>query len=135
MYSLSSFSSTEIEGFFGASYTTFSDYEGYDTAGASARIKYNRYNSNEGFFVFSNFKGQSLINFDALFGYGLRSNGSWFFEAGGGIWYSFYFGPGYGGILSTGLDLGGNWFLSLPLVIRLGGLEFIQIAPMIGMRF
>jgi hypothetical protein len=128
-------SCAEVEGFFGAAYTSFSDLEGYDTAGASARIKYNRYNSNKGFFLFSNFKGESIINFDALLGYGVKTNGSWFFEAGGGLWYSFYFGSGYGGILATGIELGGNWFLNLPMIIRFGGLEFIQIAPMIGMRF
>lgn len=125
----------EIEAFFGAEYTSYSDYSDYNTAGISARVKYNMYNSDQGFFVFSNFKGESLFNFDALFGYGIRSSGNLFFEAGGGLWYSFYFGSGYGGILSAGLKLTGQWYVTLPLIIRLGGLEFMQIAPMIGMRF
>ena len=127
--------STEVEGFFGATYTSFADVDGYDTLGASARIKYNRYQSGKGLFIFSNFKGQSLFNFDALFGYGTRSQGQWFFEAGAGIWYSFYFGPGYGGLLSTGFELGEGWFVNIPIILRLGGLQFLQIAPMIGLRF
>lgn len=127
--------SKEVEGFFGASYTTFDEVDGYDTAGASARIKYNMYNSGKGFFLYSNFKGQSIVNFDALLGYGIRSSGKWYFEAGAGGFYSFYFGPGLGVLLSTGIEFDSKWFMSLPLVIRSGGLGYLQISPMIGWRF
>lgn len=125
----------ELEGFFGASYTKFDDVKGYDGGGVSARIKYNRYNSGKGLFVYSNFKGSSILNFDALFGYGFRSSGPLFFEAGGGVFYSYYFGAGAGVLLGMGAELGNGWFATLPIIARLQGLSFIQISPMIGLRF
>lgn len=127
--------SKELEGFLGAAYTKFDDVDGYDAGGASARLKYNLYSSGKGLFVYSNFRGDTVLNFDAILGYGFRSKGKWFFEAGGGVAYSFYFGPGGGAILSTGVDLGDSWFLTLPLVLRLGGLSYLQVSPMIGLRF
>jgi hypothetical protein len=125
----------EMEGFAGAALTKYDGVDGYDTYGASARLKYNMYNAGKGLFLYSNFKGVNILNFDALLGYGLRSSGSWFGEAGAGVFYSYLFGPGIGGILSTGIQVDSNWFLSLPLVIRIGGLGYIQISPMIGWRF
>ena len=125
----------DIEGFAGMSVQTFEDYADYNTSGLALRLKYNHYTEGKGYFIYSHFKGESILNFDTLLGYGLRTTGPWFFEAGGGLFYSFLFGAGYGILLGTGANINNEWFISLPLIVRVGGLSFIQLAPMIGLRF
>jgi len=125
----------DIEGFAGMSVEKFEDFPDYDTSGVALRLKYNNYEGGKGYFIYSHFKGESILNFDALLGYGWRSTGPWFFEAGGGLFYSFLFGAGYGVLLATGTNINNEWFISLPLIVRVGGLSFVQLAPMIGLRF
>jgi hypothetical protein len=43
------------------------------------------------------------------------------------------FEAGYGVLLATGTHINNNEFLSWPLIVRVGGLSFIQLAPMVGM--
>ena len=57
---------------------------------------------------------------DAFVGYGTRKGGKYFFEAAGAAGFSLLDGPGAAGFLQVGAELGGGWFITLPVTYKLG---------------
>jgi hypothetical protein len=126
---------TELEAFAGANYTTYDDVEEANSYGVSARAKVNFYDNDKGWFANMNWRGSSILDGDLLVGYGLRSRGSWFFEAGGGVAYARIWGPGFGVLVGTGVSITSNLFISFPIIYRGGGASFLFWSPYIGYKF
>jgi hypothetical protein len=133
--SIQNLSAGEVEGFFGAQYTQYklisTDYNQY---GASARTKYNWYKGGgSGLSAFALWNGHNVFVGDFMLGYGMKTNGKFYFELAGYGAFSLIWGLGFAVLGGVGYDLGGSYFLSIPMVFRYPG--FFGVIPMFGYRF
>jgi len=126
---------SKIEGKIGANYTNYEIAE-ETLAGASAILKYNNFQGGgKGYFAHGLFRGESILNVDAILGYAMKTGGSSFFEIGGGLALNPFFGYGPGFLFGLGTDLGSGWHVNLSTVYFGGGLTYIMITPMLGTKF
>ena len=122
-----------IEFIAGANYTVFDDLSAYDNYGVSARFRYLRYDSGgKGLFINADFPAEPFFMANVFGGYGIKSKGPIYFEAGAGLSYGMIWGPGFGVLLGTGY-ISGNWYLALPIIYKSG--ISLDITPLIGYRF
>ena len=106
----------ELEGIIGANYTNYQESE-ETKAGIGAKLKHNWYESGSaGYFAQGLFRGQSIINVDAVLGYGYKSLGPTFFEVGAGLALNPYFGYGFGALAGVGTELGEGWYVNMLMV-------------------
>lgn len=130
------FTTTAYAGDFQATFaSTYSKVEGNSssTLGVSARMRYVFAKRSSGFFIQSSFPSNSITNYDAIVGYVLRSQGKVFWELGGGIRHSDFWGTGLGLLGAVGTDLNSNWYVTLPVIYRMG--YSIEYTPYVGYRF
>lgn len=124
----------ELEGIIGANYTNYQESE-ETKAGIGAKLKYNWYEAGStGYFAQGLFRGESILNVDAIIGFGYKSLGSSFFEVGAGLALNPNFGYGLGTLAGVGTELGEGWYVNMLLVYFGGGLNHATITPMIGFR-
>lgn len=115
----------ELEAFGGARSVTFDDVEEANSTGFSFRSKINLYNENRGLFI------HVTSNFYTIGGgYGWRTSGDWFFEAGAGLAYGLI-GPTPLVVLGTGYRFADGWFLNFPLIYS----GLVYWSPYIGYTF
>jgi hypothetical protein len=122
----------ELEGFAGATSTTYDDVKEANSSGASARAKINFYSQDRGIFMNINGRGISLFASELMLGYGWRTNSAWFFEGGVGGAVSAIYGTNIGFIAGSGYKLTSNLFVNFPIVIGGSGIYW---SPYIGYSF
>lgn len=132
--SLNSFS-YEVEAMAGAQATSFTDETDYNSFGASLRTKVNFENKGSTWYFHNYARGGSLANIDAIVGYTWRSSGSVYYEFGLGGAYGVLGGVGYGLNAGLGFEVSGDWFVTVPLIVRAGGWSYLIFSPLIGLRF
>lgn len=104
--------------------------------GGSLQLRYMRYELkgfDHGLFFMLNYPSGFPTLFDAGVGYGLRFGKDWFLELAGGAKYSALFGAGPLVLAGVGMRLGGHWFISIPVMYRLG--FSIEYMPHLGFEF
>ena len=128
----------ELEGIFGASLVE-SSYQGVEDSevssfGMSMRARYLDYggDNGKGWFWAGNFSGYNILAGHHVVGYGIRMGSKVLWEIGGGVAFSFLWGPGLAIMGGPTFKLGKNWQLSFPTIAR--GF-FVEVTPYIGYRF
>ncbi|MBL7715540.1 MAG: hypothetical protein JNL01_08740 [Bdellovibrionales bacterium] len=101
--------------------------------GMSARLRYMFTKKSNSIFIQANFPTGSLTTLDSVAGYVFRTQGNYFWEGGGGLRFSPFWGTGIALLAGFGAELSGNWYISIPILYKVG--FSIEYTPNIGYRF
>ena len=125
-----------IEFMAGINYQKFDDYSDYDDAGVSTKLRYLRYRygsgAKHGLFINLDNPAMFITIFNAVIGYGIRTSGNFYWDAGAGYAWSPIYGTGPTAIVGFGFKFGSTWNLSFPISVSAFG---ITTTPMVGYSF